>query len=328
VRVLLTGGAGYIGSHTARLIHDAGHDVVVLDRVDAAGLTAIVPIEVIRGDVRDETLVREVFADRAIDAVIHLAGHKSVERSLVDPGEYFSNNVGGSLVLFRAMAAAGVRSIVFSSSCAIYGPDNEPPLTERASIDPQTPYGESKWLVERMLRWFEQAHGFRIVSLRYFNAAGAAPDGRTGEDWTMATNLVPMVMKAAAGLVDALTIFGTDYPTHDGTAVRDYIHVMDLARAHLCALEYLDAGGTSAALNLGTGHGATVLEVVEAARRASGRPIAVRFADRRPGDLAAVWADASRAANVLEWQARLGLDEIVGSAWRWNAGQLARVPQK
>lgn len=322
MRILVTGGAGYIGSHTARLLHDGGHQVVVVDRVAATALEAVAPVTAITGDVGDAALMAETFARHAPDAVIHLAGDKSVEASLRDPGGYYANNVGSTLVLLRCMAAAGVRRMVFSSTCAVYGPVNEPPLTEAAEVDPQTPYGETKLAVERMLHWFDAAHGIRSVSLRYFNAAGAALDGRIGEDWTTAVNLVPMVMKAAAGRIDKLKVYGTDYPTPDGTAVRDYIHVLDLAQAHERAVAYLDVDSASHVLNLGTGQGASVLEVVSATERASGRQIPMELCARRPGDLAAVWADSTRAENVLGWRAKHSLDDIVASAWQWHSRNL------
>lgn len=323
MRVLLTGGAGYIGSHTARHLADRGNTVIVLDRVSADRLRSIAPVEAVRGDIRDSALLDSLFARHRIDAVIHLAGDKSVENSLADPGGYFENNVAGSLTLLRAMVRARVRHIVFSSTCAVYAATARPPITESSTIEPPTPYGETKLMVERMLSWFDQADQLRSMSLRYFNAAGAAADARIGEDWSHAANLVPMVMKVAAGRLPALRVFGSDYPTPDGTAIRDYVHVMDLAEAHVRAIEYLVDGGPSGILNLGTGRGSSVLEVVEATKRVSGRPIRIEYADRRPGDLPAVWADPALAGRVLGWKARFGLDEIVDTAWRWHASTLA-----
>ena len=323
MRVLVTGGAGYIGSHAARTLRELGHDVVVIDRTGAEHLTSVVDVEAIHGDVGDAGLLASTFAAQRFDAVIHLAGDKSVEASLVDPGTYFANNVGGTLTLLRAMVGAGVEMLVFSSTCAVYGPTNEAPLTEAAILDPQTPYGETKLVVERMLRWFEGAHGLRSVSLRYFNAAGAADDARLGEDWTNAANLVPIVMKVAAGRLPTLTVHGRDYPTPDGTAVRDYIHVVDLAQAHADAIDFLVRGGRSTVLNVGTGRGASVLEVVAAVERASGRTIPVAFGPRRAGDLAAVWADGSNAEATLGWRAERDLDAIAESAWRWHTRSIA-----
>ena len=319
MRVLVTGGAGYIGSHTARMLHDLGHDVVVLDRNDASELTSVAEVKAIQGDVGDARLLESIFANHRLDAVVHLAGDKSVEGSLVDPGEYFANNVSATLMLLRTMVVSEVDVLVFSSTCAVYGPSNEPPLTERAHLDPQTPYGETKLMVERMLHWFDRAHTLRSVSLRYFNAAGAADDGRMGEEWTTAINLIPMVMKAATGRIPTLTVYGRDYPTPDGTAIRDYVHVIDIAHAHLRALEYLSNGGPSRVLNLGTGRGASVLEVIAAAERASGRIIPLENGLRRPGDLGAVWADSSKAEAILGWRAERDLDAIVRSAWRWHS---------
>lgn len=325
MRILVTGGAGYIGSHTARVLSERGDEVVVLDRLDARRLEAVAQVESVRGDVGDRALLTHLFARHRFDAVVHLAGDKSVEASLKDPALYFANNVGTSIGLVQAMLTAGVRSLVFSSTCAVYGPPNRLPIVEEDAVDPATPYGESKLLVERMLRWFDRCNDLRSVSLRYFNAAGAAPDGRIGEDWSEAVNLVPMVMKAAAGRITALKVYGQDYPTPDGTAVRDYIHVMDLAEAHVRALDYLQQGGMSEIINVGTGRGSSVLEVVAAARQATGRAIPVEHAGRRDGDLPAVWADSSRAQRILGWHASRDLRDIVESAWRWHSATLSEA---
>lgn len=324
MRFLVTGGAGYIGSHVARHLCEAGHAVTVLDQVGADRLTAIADVESVIGDVRDGHLLETLLGARQFDGVIHLAGAKSVDASLRDPGFYFDTNAAGSLALLRSMAATGTSTFVFSSTCAIYGPLNEPPLNEHASIDPQTPYGESKLIVERMLPWFERAHGIRWVALRYFNAAGASDDGQIGEEWDRAANLVPMVMKAMAGVIPVLTVNGRDYPTADGTAVRDYVHVLDLAIAHRQALDHLVDGGQSMVLNLGTGRGASVLDVVHAAEEVSGRSVPLVFAERRPGDLASVWADPTQAHHVLGWRAERDLEAIVGTAWRWHSRATSR----
>jgi UDP-glucose-4-epimerase GalE len=319
MRVLVTGGAGYIGSHTVARLAAAGHEAVVLDTL-ANGHPAAVPgVPLIVGDAGDRERVRPLLTEHGIDAVIHFAALKSAPGSVRDPGRYFEANVGGSLALLRAIADAGVRHLVFSSSCAVYGTPAELPVRESSPTNPDTPYGETKLMVERMARWFDGPNGLRTVSLRYFNAAGAALDGSNGEDWRHAENLVPVVLQTAAGVRPAVDVHGTDYPTRDGTAIRDYVHVLDLADAHVLALEHLVDGGASAVVDLGTGRGATVLEVVAAARAATGRDIEVRPGPRRPGDPAAIWADGALARDLLGWSARHDLDAIVASAWRWHA---------
>jgi UDP-glucose 4-epimerase len=269
--------------------------------------------------VRDTDLVAATLERHRIDAVVHFAALKSVEESVVDPGSYFDDNVGGTLGVLRAMARSGVRRFVFSSSCAVYGAPDRSPVDESAAIRPMNPYGESKALSERLLPWFEATYGIRFAALRYFNAAGAADDGSKGEDWTEAPNLIPVVLKAAAGRRPAVRIFGTDHPTPDGTAIRDYIHVLDLAAAHRCALEAIDAGDRSVTVNVGTGVGASVLEVLDTARRITGRPIPAEPAPRRDGDPPAVWADTRLAESELGWRATRSLDDIVASAWRWHS---------
>ena len=318
MRVLVTGGAGYIGSHTvSRLVAD-GHTVSVLDSLEHGYPAAVAGVPLHVGDVRDTSLVGELLREHRSEAVIHFAASKSVGESVADPGRYFDVNVTGSLSLLRAMAETGVRRLVLSSTCAVYGTPDDLPVAESSPIRPENPYGESKYLMERMASWFEGAHGLRSATLRYFNAAGAALDGSNGEDWRHAENLVPVVMKAAAGRKAAVDVFGTDYPTPDGTAIRDYVHVLDLADAHVLALEYLIDGGRGATVNLGTGQGASVLDVVAAARAATGRPIETRERPRRPGDPSAIWADGRLARAILGWEPRYDLDEIVASAWRWH----------
>ena len=317
MRVLVTGGAGYVGSQTTRRLVALGHAPIVLDTLERGSPASIPGIELIRGSVADGALVRSILDDRRIEAVLHFAAHKSVEESVAQPGRYLIDNVGGSLTLLDAMVAVGVGGFVFSSSCAVYGEPTRVPVDEESPTRPGSPYGESKVLVERTLRWFDRV-GIRSVSLRYFNAAGADPDGRHGEDWDRAVNLVPVAIRAGLRLGPALRIYGTDYPTPDGTAIRDYVHVMDLADAHIRALEYLADGGASTTLNLGTGHGSSVRDVVTAVESASGARVPVLEAPRRPGDVAAVWADPRRAEATLAWRARRDLEETVGSAVRWH----------
>jgi len=318
MRVLVTGGAGYIGSHTVAALRLDGHDPLVLDTLEHGHPSAIPGVQLIVGDAGDRTLVRDLIERHRIEAVIHFAALKSVAESIADPGGYFAANVTGSLELMRAMADCRLHRLVISSTCAVYGSPDDLPVREASPLRPENPYGESKLMVERMAPWFEVAHGIRTVTLRYFNAAGAALDGTNGEDWRQAENLVPTILRVAAGLRAAVDVFGTDYPTPDGTAIRDYVHVLDLADAHVRALDHLGRDGASITLNLGTGRGASVAEVIAAARATTGRPIEVREAPRRPGDPAAIWADGQLARDVLGWTPRHDLASIVSSAWAWH----------
>jgi UDP-glucose 4-epimerase len=327
VAILVTGGAGYIGSHTvARLVAD-GRDVVVLDTLEFGHPAAVPGVPLVRGDVADGELVEQVVADHGVDAVIHFAAYKAVGESMDDPGRYFANNVGGTNSLLGSLQRSGVERIVFSSTCAVYGVVDRLPIDESLPIRPESPYGESKAQVERILHWFDVSHGLRSVSLRYFNAAGASLDTSIGEDWTVTQNLVPLVMKAILGRRAGLQVYGTDYPTRDGTNIRDYVHVVDLADAHLQALEYLERGGATTAVNLGTGTGSTVLEVIDSARRASGHAIEPELVGRRAGDPVALYADNQRARQLLGWVPNYGLDEIVESAWRWHSSHPDGYPE-
>jgi UDP-glucose-4-epimerase GalE len=319
VAVLVTGGAGYIGSHTVARLVELGRDVVVLDDLSTGHRAAVPDAELVVGDAGDADLVTSLVRRHRIDTVVHFAAWKSVEASVRDPGGYFAANVSTSVALLRAAAAAGVGSLVFSSTCAVYGDPEELPVTEDAALGPSNPYGESKLLVERMLPWFEAGTGLRSITLRYFNAAGAALDGSNGESWDEATNLVPVVLRVAAGRDPSVRVFGTDYGTRDGTAVRDYVHVLDVAEAHVRAVDHLAAGGPSLVLNVGTGRGSSVREILDRARAVTGRAIPSQDAPRRPGDIPAVWAATDRAAQAIDWQARYGIDEILESAWRWHS---------
>jgi len=318
MRVLVTGGAGYIGSHTAALLRARGDFVVVLDSMEFGHREAIGDTPLVVGRTHDQTLVRQVIGDHRLDAIIHFAAYKAAGESMRNPAKYFDNNVNGSLCLLDAAQQAGVRRFVFSSTAAVYGTPQSLPVAEDAPLRPENPYGESKLLVEQMLRWFDTCHGLRSVALRYFNAAGAALDAGNGEDPHFVQNLIPLVMKAATGRIAKVSVFGTDYPTPDGTGIRDYIHVLDLAEAHARALDFLAAHDRSDVFNLGTGKGASVLEVLQEARRASGVNIPAENATRRPGDPSAVWADNRKARALLGWQPRYGLREIVESAWAWS----------
>ena len=317
--VLVTGGAGYIGSHTVRALWRAGRSVVVLDTLENGHAALIGDTPLVVGDVADAPLVRSLCREHGVEAVVHLAAYKASGESMHAPGKYFRNNTAGALALIEAVVAEGVRRFVFSSTAAVYGTPASVPVDESSPVHPESPYGESKLMVERILAWFDAPHGIRSVSLRYFNAAGAAADGTMGEDWSHSANLVPMVMRAALERGDSVRVFGTDYPTPDGTAIRDYIHVDDLAEAHVAALRYLEHGGATIALNLGTGVGTSVRTVIAVTELVSSVRVPTVDAPRRAGDSIELWADNRKARAVLGWQPVYGIDEIVASAWRWHA---------
>ncbi len=317
--ILVTGGAGYIGSHTVRLLRERGRDVVVVDTMEFGHAAALGDTPFIQADIADRQAVAEVVRDYDVDAVMHFAGYKAAGESMERPGRYFCNNVAGSAALLETLAQLGVMRMIFSSSCAIYGTPDRLPVSEDSAIRPESPYGESKAIIERMMSWYDRCLGLRSVSLRYFNAAGAWLDGSIGEDSTAALNLVPLIMKTALGRRGALQIFGTDYPTPDGTAIRDYVHVIDLAEAHLKALELLENGGESTAVNLGTGIGSSVFEVLASAERAIGSPVPYELAPRRPGDPVALFSNGVHARTLLGWSPHYGLDDIVSSAWAWHS---------
>ena len=319
MRVLVTGGAGYIGSHTAKLLATSGHVPVVFDDLSQGHDWAVKwgPIE--RGSLSDQERLREVLARHPVDAVIHFAANALVGESMSNPTKYFRNNTVGTLNLLDAMHAAGVDRIVFSSTCATYGNPVRVPIDEGHPQAPVNPYGESKLMVEKILRWYGECYGLRWMALRYFNAAGADPDGEIGEDHDPESHLIPLVIGAAMGTRPPVKIFGTDYDTPDGTAIRDYVHVMDLADAHLRALQRLDEGTPSQAVNLGTGHGQSVREVVTAVSRTAGKAVPAVESPRRAGDPATLVADPARARDVLGWTCRYpDLDVIVEHAWRWH----------
>jgi UDP-glucose 4-epimerase len=320
--VLVTGGAGYIGSHTVRALRAAGRDVVVLDSLELGRAAAVIDAPLMVGDITDRDLVESICREDGITQVVHFAAYKSVGESMEHPEKYWRNNVAGTVELIEGCLAAGVRDIVFSSSCSVYGTPDVVPVTEAAAIAPESVYAETKATVERILRWYGVTSGLRSVSLRYFNAAGASFDGRIGEDWSYSINLIPLVMKAL--LLDDLRVqvFGDDYDTPDGTCIRDYIHVDDLAAAHVAALDHLAQGGESLAVNVGTGVGSSVLDVIRAAERVSGRPVPYDIAARRAGDPVSTFADPDFAEATLGWRAKHGLDAIVETAFAWHRGQV------
>ena len=316
---LVTGGAGYIGSHTCKALSLEGYLPVTYDNLVYGHERAVKwgPFE--RGDILDRGRLDAVISHYKPEAVVHFAAFAYVGESVVDPGKYYRNNVLGSLTLLEAARDHGIRHFVFSSTCAIYGIPDLLPIREDSRQDPINPYGASKQMVERMLGDFGAAHNIRSVALRYFNAAGADLNNETGESHDPETHLIPLVLDAASGRRPAVTIFGTDYPTPDGTCIRDYIHVSDLADAHVKALQALDSGSPSPAYNLGNGRGFSVREVIDTVERVTGLRVPVKLGDRRPGDPARLISDASRARMELGWEPRIAeLDQIIESAWAWH----------
>jgi UDP-arabinose 4-epimerase len=317
--VLVTGGAGYVGSHACKALAGAGYVPVAYDNLSRGHREAVRWGPLVEADLADHAALVGALRTHSVDAVMHFAAFAYVGESVADPEVYYRNNVGGTLVLLAAMREAGIHAIVFSSTCAVYGVPEAVPMREGAPLSPVNPYGETKLAIERMLHWYGRAYGLRFAALRYFNAAGAEPAGEIGEDHEPETHLIPLAIRAALGQSGPVEIFGTDYPTADGTAVRDYIHVADLAEAHVRALDRLAAGGASAAVNLGTGRGSSVLAVLDAVERIGGRPVPRQAAPRRPGDPPELVADPSLAATLLGWRAtRSDLDTIVGTALAWH----------
>ena len=317
--VLVTGGAGYIGSHAAKALAAKGFIPVTYDNMVYGHRWAVQWGPLVEGDIGDRARLIATIRDYEIKAVMHFAAFTYVGESVARPERYFNNNVIGSLVLLDAAIETGVRHVVFSSSAATYGIPDRVPIDEDAPQSPINPYGETKLIIERALRWYGAAHGITWAALRYFNAAGADLDGQLGEIHRPETHLIPLVLQAVLS-GDAVDVYGSDYPTRDGTCVRDYIHVTDLADAHVAALEYLVNGGASVALNLGTGHGYTVREVIQTAQKITGGEVPHRITERRPGDTDTLIADPARAERILDWKPqRSTLESIVASAWAWHS---------
>ena len=320
--VLVSGGAGYIGSHACKVLEQSGFRPVVLDNLVYGHEWAVKWGPLVVGDTADVELICNVIEEHKPVAVMHFAAFAYVGESTENPQKYYKNNVSGTLGLLEAMVRTNLKEFVFSSTCATYGVPSGKTIPENHPQSPINPYGHSKLMVEQILRDYDAAYGLRSVSLRYFNAAGADPDGEIGEDHDPETHLIPLVLDAASGRREAITIFGTDYDTPDGTCVRDYIHVTDLAEAHVNALKYLDGGGASDAFNLGVGHGHSVREVIDTAREVTGRDISVVEGERRPGDPPYLVAEAGRAQSTLQWQPRFAaLGDIIGTAWQWHQRQ-------
>ena len=328
--VLVTGGAGYIGSHTAVALHEAGREVVLIDNFNNASPAAVDAVRAlttpdmafVEGDLRDRALLDSVFETHDIDEVIHFAAHKAVGESVRIPLEYYGNNLGSTISVAEAMVAHGVRKLVFSSSCTVYGQPDAIPVTESAPTGAESPYGWSKYMSEQILRDAAAADDLDIALLRYFNPVGAHESGTLGEDPNgIPNNLVPFVMQVAVGRLEKVGVFGGDYDTPDGTCIRDYIHVVDVAEGHVAALDALDGKlrGSCTAVNLGTGVGSSVLEVVAAAEAAVGEPIAYEIVDRRAGDVEQIYADPAYAEEVLGWRCRRDLAAMMRDHWNWQS---------
>jgi UDP-glucose-4-epimerase GalE len=313
--VLVVGGAGYIGSHAARALRRARYNVIIYDNLSTGFRRLAEGFELIEGDIGDQGKLHRVLS--RVDAIMHFAAHAYVGESVTNPRKYFRNNVADALTLLNSAVDAGVRHVVFSSTCAVYGIPERIPITEQTPREPVNPYGASKLFFENALEAYDRAYGLRSARLRYFNAAGADDSGELGELHDPETHLIPLALLASTADGPELQIFGDDYPTPDGTCLRDYIHVNDLADAHVRALQHLEKGGESLALNLGTGRGNSVLEVIHAAEKATGQPVRRNIGPRRPGDPPILVADASKAKEVLEWTAQRDLTNIVSTAWNF-----------
>lgn len=319
MRVLVAGGAGFIGSHMTQMLRVSGHEAVVYDNLSRGHRHAVLGAELVVGDLADSRRLDALFAARRFDAVMHFASFSEVAESVSDPGKYYRNNAGGTAMLLEAMMRHGVARLVYSSSAAVFGEPAYLPLDERHPARPVNAYGHSKWMAEKLLADYGRAHGLRYACLRYFNAAGADPGGALGESHGPETHLIPLALQAASGRRPCVNVFGADYDTPDGTCVRDYVHVADLCLAHLLALERLCDGGPSGAFNLGNGNGFSVRDVVDAVARVTGRPVRVAETGRRRGDPARLVADARLARSELAWSPRYpDLDAMIAHAWAWE----------
>ncbi len=318
--ILVTGGAGYIGSHTVRELRDRGMDCVVYDNLVTGHIEAVGDAPFVKGDIFDKELLLKTFAEYNVDSVVHFAAYSQVGESMAHPAKYYRNNVAGTLSLLDAMLEGGVKYLVFSSSAATYGESGEGLITEDSPQRPTSVYGQTKLMMEQFMAGFDRAYGMRYVALRYFNAAGAHKSGEIGEAHDPESHLIPVILQAALGVRENIGIYGDDYPTRDGTCIRDYIHITDLADAHIRALEYLKNGGKSTHYNLGNGNGFSVKEVIETARRVTGRAIPARVEGRRPGAPATIVASSEKIKRELALDPQSeSLEEIVDSAWKWHS---------
>jgi UDP-glucose-4-epimerase GalE len=316
--VLISGGAGYIGSITTRLIRASGRGVVVLDTLENGHRKAVGDAPFVQGDIADSDLIARVVAEHQVDEVVHFAAYKAVGESMSNPGKYFSNNVTGSQKLFESLHKAGVTRVVFSSTAAVYGTPQSVPVRESDVLSCESVYAETKLMIEKTLGWYSHTTPMRNVCLRYFNAAGASEDATLGEDWRFSQNLIPHVMKAVLGFAPALTVFGNDFPTPDGTGVRDYIHVEDLAHAHVAALDYLAKGNDSITCNVGTGYGTSVMDIIATTERVTGKKVPYEIIGRRAGDPSECYADPRRINEAFGWAPTHSLDDIISSAYAWH----------
>ena len=321
MKILVLGGAGYIGSHTVYELIDAGEEVVIIDNLETGHIEAVHPqAKFYKGDLRDKDFVDSVLdQEKDIDAVIHFAANSLVGESMVDPLKYYDNNLCGTKTMVQSLVEHGIDKIVFSSTAATYGEPEKVPIVETDRTEPTNTYGETKLSMEKMFKWVGRAHGLRYVSLRYFNACGAHVSGQIGEDHNPETHLIPLILQVPNGKREAISIFGTDYDTKDGTCVRDYIHVVDLAVGHVKAIKYIFSNPGLDIINLGTGVGYSVLDMVKAFSKACGKEIPYEIKPRREGDIAMCYADPSKAAKVLGWKAERGLEQMCEDAWRWQS---------
>lgn len=318
--ILVLGGAGYIGSHTVYELIDAGEDVVIVDNLQTGHKGALHPkARFYKGDIRDEKFLDDLFNKEKINSVIHFAANSLVGESMIDPLKYYDNNLYGTMILLKSMVKNGIEKIVFSSTAATYGEPEKTPIFEKDRTEPTNTYGETKLSMEKMFKWVSKAHGLRYVSLRYFNACGAHVSGKIGEDHSPETHLIPLILQVPNGKREHIGIFGDDYKTPDGTCIRDYIHVTDLAQAHILAVKYLNKGNESDIFNLGNGVGFSVKEVIETARKVTGHPIPAKISKRRAGDPAILIASSDKAKSILGWNpSHNSLDEIIETAWKWH----------
>lgn len=318
--ILVLGGAGYIGSHAVKMLIERGESVVVIDNLETGHAASVHPKAIFYNvDIRNEEALEEVFMENTIEAVVHFSANSLVGESVVEPIKYFDNNVYGAINLLKVMRKYDVKKIVFSSTAAVYGEPKHVPIVETSETVPTSPYGASKRMMEQIFNWADLAHGIKFVSLRYFNVAGADASGEIGEAHGVETHLIPLVLQVPLGQREFITVFGSDYPTKDGTCIRDYVHVSDLIEAHIKALEYLRLGKDSDVFNLGSGDGFSVMEIIEVARKVTGHPIPVKLSDRRAGDPSVLIASSEKARKILNWTPqKTSVETIISDAWKWH----------